>query len=191
MDTYYTSNQAAKIYEVSLQTINSWAGQFREYLSPTANPGGRRKKRFSLDDMKVFSLVADMKNDGGTFEDIHATLKSGQRGDPPAVDPDQVQAIVVNETETRLTLENERLQQMLVQAHDKLAKAEEQLKELDGLRLKAAKLETQLESQAKERERLERQVQALTEEIKSLSLQTGQEFAKGFETGWKHRGESD
>lgn len=191
MDTFYTSNQAAKIYDVSLQTINHWAGQFKEHLSPTANPGGRRKRRFSVEDMKVLALISDMKNEGSTFEDIRATLQTGQRGDAPTVDPDQVQAIVVGEAETRLALENDRLQQMLVEAHNKLAMAQDQLKEMDDLRLKAARLEAQLDSQAKERERLESQVQALTEAIKQLSLQTGQEYAKGFETGWKHRGESD
>nr|WP_281719792.1 MerR family transcriptional regulator [Nitrosomonas nitrosa] len=187
METYYTSTQAAKIYGVSLQTINYWAGQFKEYLSPTANPGGRRKRRLSIEDMRVLSLISSMKNEGSTFEDIHATLKTGQRGQAPAVDPNQVQAIVANETEVHLALRNERLQQMLVEAHDKLAQAQEQLKDMDKLRLKTARLEAQLDSQAKERERLENQVQALTEEIKSLSLQTGQEYAKGFQSGWQAR----
>lgn len=176
------------MFDISTQTVSVWGREFDKYLSPTAKPGGRRKRQFTKGDLEMIALIADMKGQGHTFEDIHATLNTGQRGQPPTLEPEDVQAIVSRDFEYRLQLENEKLQGMLVQAQNALAKAQEQLKELDSLKVERAKLETRIEGlveeRSAERERLERQIQALSQKVEELSMKAGQEYAKGFQEGW-------
>jgi DNA-binding transcriptional MerR regulator len=112
MDTYNTG-QVAAIYSVTTETVRAWAEEFEGYLSPTANPGVRRTRLFSSEDMEILALVGEMKQAGATFKDVHAALASGQRGSAPETLPDEVRAIMVSETERRLTVEINMLRQQL------------------------------------------------------------------------------
>lgn len=71
----------AELFNVAEPTIRAWCGEFEDYLSPDANPGEGRTRYYNDDDVKVLALVAEMKTQGKTFEDIHASLKTGVRGD--------------------------------------------------------------------------------------------------------------
>ena len=92
-DHVYSSRQTATIFGVALETIRNWADEFQDYLSPTATPGRGKHRMYTLDDLSVFSLVDDLKKQGMTYIDIHVSLKNGQRGQPPALPPEEIQAL--------------------------------------------------------------------------------------------------
>ena len=189
----YYSDQVAAIYNVTPQTVNKWAREFAEYLTAGAKPGGNKTRQFEVEDMLVFSLVAEMQKKHLTFADMHASLKSGQRGVPPLIEPEQVQAIVEGQAETRISLENERLKAMLIDAQASLQKAERDLKRLrevedENVRLKA-QMEIKDQQQAELVKHLRQQVEKLDVKVKQLAKEAGQQFATGYKSGFSDREE--
>ena len=67
----YSTPEVAAFYKRTDQTIRAWAEEFSAHLSPTANPGKGKGRNFTLEDMRVLALVADMKDRSATYEDIH------------------------------------------------------------------------------------------------------------------------
>lgn len=184
---FYRSKDAAALYNVTPQTIGAWAKEFAGYLSDNANPGRKKQRLFTKDDMRVFSLVSEMQNKGLAFADIHATLITGVRGDPPTIEPTEVQVIVASEHENRLAIENERLTRALIDAQKALKKAEIDLAQLREVEDKNIKLETKLEDALSAKVELQKQVAQLQEKIEQLALKTGQEFARGYVAGFQER----
>jgi DNA-binding transcriptional MerR regulator len=68
---------------IARQTIANWCKEFAEHLSVTATPSEGSHRRFTDDDLTVFALVHTMKQMGNTYEEIHASLANGQRGQFP------------------------------------------------------------------------------------------------------------
>jgi len=180
---FYRSKDAAALYNVTPQTIGAWAKEFAEYLSSNANPGHKKQRLFTKEDMTVFSLVSDMQDNGLAFADMHATLKTGNRGEPPTIEPTEMQVIVANEHENRLTIENERLTRALVDAQQALKKAETELASLREVEDRNIKLETQLEGALTVKGELQNQIAQLQAKIERLALKTGEEFARGYVAG--------
>lgn len=86
----YTIDQFANLFTISREAARKWALEFAEYLSDSASLAeGGRKRLFDEDDLAVFALVAEMKNDGKVFADVHKALKAGRRGIAPA-SPDAI-----------------------------------------------------------------------------------------------------
>ncbi|MBL8118775.1 MAG: MerR family transcriptional regulator [Anaerolineae bacterium] len=73
----------SSVFHVAPQTVKRWASEFAPYLSADAAPAAGHRRAFNEDDLKVLALVASLKAKGKTFEEIHAALKAGQRGDVP------------------------------------------------------------------------------------------------------------
>lgn len=188
----YSSSQVAALFSRTKQTISVWSREFAEYLSPTARPPDNRKRRFTRDDLAVLSLVAELQDQGFTFTDIHAALKAGQRGQPPEIEPTAVQAIIHTEAETRLTLENDRLKGLLIQAQETLREAKEELKHLETIRTERDRLSGQIESERRlyqeERQRLQEQVNKLTQEVTRLATEAGREYARGMMEALREQG---
>jgi len=132
----FRTSHLENLYEISHETVRAWTIEFSKYLSPTANPGGGKKRLYQKDDLAVFSLVVELRKQGMDFSDIHAALENGQRGEVPDLDAEEIQAIVSSDAETRLSLENERLRQALVVAQDELKKAQKDLEQMQGIRKK-------------------------------------------------------
>ena len=179
----YRTSHICKLFDISYETVRNWTTEFGEYLSPTAIPGKHRKRLYTDLDMRVLSLVAELKKQGMTYEEIHANLKSGERGKPPTLDPKDLQALVTSEAEHRLALEVERLQQTLMRAHEELKQVEGLRQELEKSKRDTIRYEAQLESVKEaardERERLEARVRELTQRIEELAREGGKEYAKG------------
>jgi DNA-binding transcriptional MerR regulator len=189
----YRTSHVCKLFEISYETVRNWTTEFGEYLSPTAKPGKHRKRLYTDLDMRVFSLVAELKQQGMTYEEIHANLQSGERGKPPTLDPKDLQALVTSETEHRLALEVERLQQALIRTQAELKQVEELRQELeqtkrDNIRFEA-KLESITETARDERERLETRVRELTQRIEELARESGKEYARGMIDALGQRGD--
>ena len=85
-----TVKDIATRFNVSRETARIWAKEFARYLSPGANPAKGNQRNFGLDDLPIFALIADMKEQGNTYEDIHVALQSGQRGAVPLTSPPTV-----------------------------------------------------------------------------------------------------
>ena len=126
---YYTTNQAADLLKVTRQTVANWAGEFADYLNILANPGANEHRRFTIEDMRVLALIAEMKAVRMTYEVIHASLQSGQRGDfePPDLAEAAQAALVKRSPEiqvyekqiTVLREENTRLQSEMAELRGK------------------------------------------------------------------------
>ena len=103
---------------------------------------------------------------------------------PPEIEPEQVQAIVSTDAETKLALENNRLKTALVEAKTALQKAETDLVRLREVEDKTIRLEAHLEAERTARQQLadqqeihrkelHSQIALLQEQIKELALQAG------------------
>ena len=195
-DDVYSSRHTATIFGVALETIRNWADEFQDYLSPTATPGRGKHRMYTFEDLSVFSLVADLKKQGMTYTDIHASLRNGQRGQPPALPPEEIQALVVGDQERRLSLEVEYLQRSLIRAQQELDEARTALKEATQIKEEKIRLETRLDAEQKRIEDKERQIQELKGElgsaqrrIEELLRESGQQYAKGLMDALERRGD--
>jgi DNA-binding transcriptional MerR regulator len=83
MDEFFTTQSIIKTFKVSHQTVKNWCDEFGRYLSPTATPGDGKKRVFTPNDLKVFALLSDYHKRGFRWEDAHAALQNGQRGEIP------------------------------------------------------------------------------------------------------------
>ena len=182
-DYYYNSRQVAALFGVALETIRNWGSEFQDYLSPLANPGQGRHRKYSAEDLTVLALVRELKEKGLSYADVHTALRNGERGQPPELAPNQVQAIVVSERERRMALEVQTLQATVVQLQQRLADAEAAQKEAEELRRKTIILETKLEErQGHHEERvaeLSRQLEEARKRIENLLEESGKQYARG------------
>jgi chromosome segregation ATPase len=190
----YTTKHAQKLFEVkSDQTIRNWIKEFQEFFSVDATPGKGVDLQLTREDMQVLDLIASMRGDRRPAEDIHATLKSGQRGNAPEYSPEQLDLLVDGEYEKylstqlnelnvkieQLTKENDELKSSIQPVRDKNIQLEAERVALDK---QMEELKNQLE---KERERSERiaeqertrgqeQLERLLREIAELRYKMGQ-----------------
>lgn len=184
---FYTSQQVAALYGITTQSVNRWAREFEGYLSPAAKPGGSKTRQFTKEDMTVFALISEMQKKHLTYDDIHATLKTGVRGDEPLVEPDEVQAIVSTEVGSRLALENDHLKRMLVDAQHALKKAEEDLKRLRETEDEVVKLKERVANKDAIEQQLRNEIANLLAKVETLAKEAGQQYAAGYKTGFIDR----
>ncbi len=182
----FSSTQAAAVFHVSNETIRNWAEEFSRYLSFMANPGKGRTRSFSEEDMQVLSLISEMKGQGSTFEEIHISLGRGQRGDTPALQVDEVKALINGEQERRLTLEIEYLKRSL---QDTMARAAE----AEVLKTKYVQIQTELDIIKRmdnaRIEELNEELNRARQRIEELSEKIGQSYAKGFIEALERKGD--
>lgn len=69
-----------KAFDVSRNTVKNWGTEYADYLSEHANPEPGKTRQYTLDDACVLSLVAAMRSDNASYEEIAAALASGDRG---------------------------------------------------------------------------------------------------------------
>lgn len=79
----FTTGHITSLYDISRTTLAEWCKTFAPYLSATANPPKGAHRRYTDEDMGVFSLVHRLKRSGFTNDEISATLASGQRDTIP------------------------------------------------------------------------------------------------------------
>jgi len=83
MDKYFTTQSVTKMFKVSHQTVKNWCREFAKYLSLTAQRPDGKKRVFSVEDMQVFALLAEYHKRGFGYDEAHAALTNGQRGELP------------------------------------------------------------------------------------------------------------
>ena len=188
----YQSKHLVALYKIAPETLRQWTLEFQEYLSPTANPGANKQRFYTVSDLEILSLVSEQKRAGFTYEEIHLSLKSGQRGVAPDLEPHELEEIVGSDEDTQLSIQVHHLQHNLALAQTALKKAEERLQEMQAIQEKANRLEAQLETTEKhhhaEIEGLRLTIKDLTDQIRQIAAGAGEQYAKGFQEGWKQRG---
>lgn len=88
MDEFFTTQHVCRTFKVSHQTVKNWCDEFSTHLSPTALPEAGRKRVFTTNDLEVFALIAEYHKRGFRYEEAHAALKAGQRGQIPEAEGD-------------------------------------------------------------------------------------------------------
>lgn len=77
----YTSKDLTGQFGITAETVRQWCIEFRRHLSPGAGgKGDGSHRRFTVADLEVLSLVHEMRQNKARWEEIHASLDSGQRG---------------------------------------------------------------------------------------------------------------
>lgn len=170
----YKSTHVQRLFNVSPETVRNWADEFKDHLSVTASPGSGRHRLFTHEDMEVFALVAELKDKGLTYNDIHASLQNGQRGDVPQMLVSQVQdlqlALQVDQAQELVArLEGERdvaiaKMQTLHDENIRLQTRLEMTEELTGKRV---------EDVQKLNETLQRELEKTRDEVKQLTSELG------------------
>lgn len=145
----YNIEQVAALYELNAETARRWAFEFREFLSDSANPPDHRKRLLNPDDLAVFSLIAEMRQQGHVFTTIKDALREGKRGAMPATP-----SAVVPADKTRLA----KLQADVNRLTEALQVSMNDVTHLEG----------RLEEVTADREALRRELRAAYEEIGQL-----------------------
>jgi DNA-binding transcriptional MerR regulator len=170
----FSARQVAAVFGVSKETVRTWSETFADYLSPLANPGRGRARRFNDDDMAVFQLVADLKDAGQTYAEVEEALRQGERGSPPDLAPGDLQSLITSETEKRLMLQLETLQKQLVQAYQERDRALAETERLRQTQLENAGFRAKIEALELQLEEAKKTGMAQMEEIKTLQESLGQ-----------------
>lgn len=143
----YATRDVTTRFGVSRQTVRVWALEFENNLSPTANPEKGRQRNFTDDDLQVFALIAEMKEKGATFEEIHAALASGQRGNIPTLP----ETAITPKQSAQVT----QLEIQIVDLEGKLQAAHNELLRKDG---EVAAYKSQVERYEKRLDELNREI---------------------------------
>jgi DNA-binding transcriptional MerR regulator len=154
--TMYQTKDVCDAFDISRQTVRIWTTEFAEFLSPSATPEKGQQRNFSDDDMAVFALVHEVKQRGGTYENVHLQLKNGQRGALPSSNK-----LMPQEPDTHLApLRGEitRLSNLLQQA----------MTERDDLRITAAQEKALRQRSDEQLAQAQRKVDELNQEIGML-----------------------
>lgn len=70
------------MFGISHETVRKYTIDFAEFMSEGANPDEKGAHRvYTESDLRVFSLIAGMKNTNHTDDDIRATLVAGAEGE--------------------------------------------------------------------------------------------------------------
>lgn len=72
-----TISEVAQHLGVDRDTVKTWATEFAEHLSLTANPPKGKERQFGEADLRVLALVSDFWEDDPDLQNIHAMLNSG------------------------------------------------------------------------------------------------------------------
>jgi len=180
----YNTAFVAAMFNVSLETIRIWCAEFEAYLSPRANPGHRQKRALTEPDLEVFALIAALKDDGMTYQDVRLALDNGQRGVPPPHPFNSSDALVPQEINRQLIAkiehletqietvvgENERLKQELEQAQRENLRNEVRAEMLQG---QLSKTEQRVLELLEERSRLEREMGSMESDLRRRSQDDG------------------
>ncbi|MEL6524079.1 MAG: MerR family transcriptional regulator [Chloroflexota bacterium] len=136
MNDTYKVGDLAELFDVSRETIRRWASEFEVFLSTNANPDTGLTRYFTVDDVEVFSLVNEVKDSGGTYDDAHLRLRNGERGSFPQKPLDRDEQTMVlsqmNQQLKKVTQERDQLQRRVGELEDELLASKEEIARLKG-----------------------------------------------------------
>lgn len=174
----YSSRHIQTLYQISPETVRQWTLEFGEYLSEHAKPTKRGKnRRYTDSDMQVFSYISQNRNMGMGYDDIHAGLQNGERGELPTLPAQEVEKVTSSEDELRLSLRVDKLESALIAAKSELDQAKKELAQMRKIEDENIKLKTRLEDR-------EQQVEKLEQQVVDTLKQINQAYRDGFNEGF-------
>ena len=174
-----TTKDIATYYGYSKPAIRTWALEFAEYLSPTANPGKGKNRVYTAEDLEILDYVAQRKQDQATFEQIHAELKSGARGKAPDLTEKDLKLLSAAEGEKRVAIEVAALQRRIVDLTEQLKRAEEKAGQADELKVKLATSTNTVEILRQQLEDSQTELKEARTRIEALIREAGEQYTKG------------
>ena len=84
-----TVTKTAKALGLSDTTLRIWGKKFADYLSPGANPSKGKRRKYTEDDLAVFTTISVLRDRGENYDEIDQALEDGTRiepTEPPTVD---------------------------------------------------------------------------------------------------------
>jgi DNA-binding transcriptional MerR regulator len=182
----YTTKHAQILYRVaSPQTIRNWAKEFEEYLSPTATPEKGNTRLFTIDDMRVFSLIAEYSNINKSFTDIHIALKAGERGDAPRIQPEDLDSVAAGEVEIQLSTELNETRELANRLQEELNLMKSQFQ---PVREENIRLQAQIEDRERQLSETKQQLKEAQERIAKLAEEKGDAYVRGIMDAMKQQG---
>ena len=180
----YTTNDISVLFHVSQETIRNWTREFAGYFSVTANPEVGRTRIYTEDDLKVIDLIYKMREDSRPYEEIHASLQTGERGSGPGISPEELRSMVTGEMEKQLSLEIQMLRRHLIVA-------EEKVKEFDDLKAMNIRLEAEKEAEKRRADELILRLQETQAKLESLFREVGKAYHEGYIDALKNKRDSE
>lgn len=175
----YATRHVGDLFHVSGETVRNWANEFVMYLSVVGNPPKGKQRRFTDEDLSVFSLVAEMKQRGATFDEIHMALAAGQRGAPLQFVQDE-RSVARSEEEPSIALQVQYLQQTLARMEQQ---RDEALAQVQPFKDEIIRIQAQLDTS---RGMYESRIQELNEQLKEAQRRAEElirEAAKAYYQG--------
>ena len=169
----YTTNDLRTIFKVAPETIRNWTREFARHLSVTANPEQGKTRLYTEEDIPILDLVNKMRENGNSYEEIHAALDAGQVGMGINVSPEELKSIVTGETEKKLSLEIQMLRRQL-------ATAESQLHDLNALKEQNIRLDAEKEAERRRAEELSTQLREAQQKLEGLYREVGRSYHEGY-----------
>ena len=175
----FSTKEVAAYYGFAEQTIRKWTIEFEEYLSPTANPGNGKNRDFTVADLEVIDLIAEHKKRQDTYESIHLSLKSGQRGKAPDLTDRDLQVLAATEGEKKASLEIATLQRTIIDLTERLNRAEEKAAAVHQVEKENTRLETKLGMTETELTSTRDALKEAQARIEVLIREAGEQYTKG------------
>ncbi|MFP4320838.1 MAG: MerR family transcriptional regulator [Anaerolineales bacterium] len=159
----------ARLFGVSITTIQNWINEFGDHLSDPAKKIGAKQRSFNEDDVLVLATVASLSADGLNYDTIRKRLADGERVEHPGVAnygvdtrmiPTAAVEQLIDATELKIELEQikaerDKLLSMLERSEDEKtalrAKVDELQAEMANLRERLGRAEGRLEEKDKRR----------------------------------------
>jgi len=105
----YQNRHIQNIFNISAPTVRTWAVDFADYLSPSANPEPNKTRYFTDDDLRVFGTIARLRDERYSTEQIKEALDNGVR-DPMLVQvPTELIDITASDVGLKLIQEIEQM----------------------------------------------------------------------------------
>jgi DNA-binding transcriptional MerR regulator len=184
MDNFvYSTKQVSTMFGVTIETVRNWSQEFADYLSHRANPGKKRNRSYTQQDLEVFALVSNLKHEGLTFEDVHVALRNGERSTPPPLPPNEPLTLTTGKSERELAITIAQQEQTIALLRQQLIETHAELEELRQVRERSIRLEERLETATHQVSKLEERITELTQKTEELSKEVGQQYARGYTNG--------
>jgi predicted RNase H-like nuclease (RuvC/YqgF family) len=187
----FSTREVAAYFNRTEQTIRAWANEYQVFLTVNANPGDGKNRSYSVEDMTVFALVSEMKKQRQADETIHASLRSGSRGEAPQISERDLKVLTATEGEKRAAIEISALRNHVIDLQERLAAAEARAAQVEQTNIEKAKLETELGIRNTDLEAARQELKQAQQRIEELNRQLGREYAQGFKDGLREQGRGE
>lgn len=107
----YQNKHIQGLFNISAPTVRTWADEFSEYLSPSANPPAHKTRYFTDEDVQVFATVSRMRDERASTDEIQTALADGIRDSLPVNLPKELIDITASDMGLQLIRELEQMRQ--------------------------------------------------------------------------------